>query len=423
MEKLIIDGGNRLEGTIEIQGSKNSSLPILAATLLVKGECVIHNCPKLTDTEFAICILKHLGSKVTQHGNTVVIDSSVLSKCTIPQSLMCEMRSSIVFLGSMLSRLGKAELCQPGGCEIGLRPIDLHISSLRQLGAQIKECHGKLICSCEKGFSGKNISLSFPSVGATENIILASVVSNGITTVSNPAREPEINDLVNFLNSCGGKIVFDKDGSIIIEGVKKLYGCEYEVMSDRIVASTVLSAVALTGGDVLMKKTAPDNMKSVISVFEQMGALIDTSQNSLRIKKDENKPLKCVKKIITMPYPGFPTDAQAPVMASMCLANGTGIIVENIFENRFRHVPYLKRFNADIKVEGRVAVINGRSKLFAAQVEATDLRGGSALVCAALAAEGRSEIANINYIDRGYEKIEEMFRNIGGNIRRDKLNG
>lgn len=420
MEGLIINGSKRLEGKLKVHGSKNSSLPILAASLLVDGECVIHNCPRLSDVNAATDILRYLGSSVRRENDTLIINSSSAKRWDIPEELMREMRSSIVFLGSMLSRMRRAELYTPGGCEIGLRPIDLHLSSLRALGAEICEKSGKLSCCAENGFKGCNITLAFPSVGATENIVIAAAVSEGVTNIFNPAREPEITDTVNFLNACGAKIKINSDWSITVCGVKKLHGCEYTVIPDRITASTYLSAVAATGGDVLVENVVTNHMKSVLSVFEQMGCEIHTEENSVRIRRNER--LRSIKTIRTMPYPGFPTDAQAPVMVALCLAQGTSVMVENIFESRFKHVPCLVRMGADIKTEGRAAVVTGVERLYGARVSATDLRGGGALVAAALAASGESIVTGLHHIDRGYENIAENLKTVGADIRRGSFN-
>lgn len=420
MESLIINGSKRLEGRIKVHGSKNSSLPILASSLLSGGECVLHNCPELSDVRAACDILSYLGCKVSRSSDTVTVDSSSVTKWNIPEKLMHEMRSSIVFLGSILSRMHKAQLYTPGGCEIGLRPIDLHLSSLRLLGADIDEKCGELTGSLEKGFVGRNITLAFPSVGATENIIIAAAVSDGVTNIFNPAREPEITDTINFLNACGAKIKINSDSSITICGVRKLHGCEYTVMPDRITAATYLSAVATAGGDVLVENTVTAHLKSVISVFEQMGCILINEENGVRIKKKER--LHCVKTIKTMPYPGFPTDAQAPVMAAACLACGTSVITENIFESRFKHVPWLVKMGADIKTEGRAAFVTGVETLYGTKVCATDLRGGGALVTAALAARGETVVTQIHHIDRGYENIEKNLSAIGADIRRGSYN-
>ncbi len=415
MSSIIMDGGKRLTGEIDIQGSKNSSLPILAATVLVEGVSVIHNCPLLSDVTAAIEILEHLGCKTKRENNTVTVDSREISCYNIPEELMREMRSSIVFLGSILGRTGKAVLSSPGGCDIGLRPIDLHLSSLKALGCKIVEEHGNIFCSVDKT-NGTDISLSFPSVGATENIILASALGNGRTVIHNAAREPEIEDLASFLNSAGCKIEICSRGTIVIDGVKKAHGCEHKVISDRIAALTFMSAVGAAKGDVLLKNVDTSSFLTVLPYFEQAGCKIKNYGTSLRITMDKS-PLR-VRDIRTMPYPGFPTDAQAPFMAMLTLARGTSIIVENIFENRFKHVGELLRMGAKIKVEGRVAIVEGVNELYAARVNSTDLRGGGALVVAGLCAKGTTVIDSVYHIDRGYEKIEEKLKLLGADIKR-----
>lgn len=418
MDSLIVNSGRRLTGEITVQGSKNSSLPILAATVLVGGVCQIHNCPELTDTKAAIAILRHLGCKVKTGNNTVTVDSSSVTCYNIPDSLMREMRSSIVFLGSILGRTGKVELSAPGGCEIGLRPIDLHLSSLKVMGYKIEEDYGYIRCEKAKDNSSSVISLSFPSVGATENIILAAALSKGRTIIHNAAREPEIYDLVAFLNECGCKISFRMQGTVIIEGVKKLHGCRYSVMADRIVALTYMTGAAITGGDISLNGINTNHFRTVLPVFEGAGCRIEDRKSFLRIRAD--KPLRAVRDIRTMPYPGFPTDAQAPIMAMLTVAQGTSVIIENIFESRFKHVSDLVRMGAKIKIEGKIALIDGVKELYGTSVTASDLRGGAALVVAGLAAKGSTVIGNVSHIDRGYEKIEESFKNLGADIKRVK---
>lgn len=416
MEKLVIHGGNRLSGEIDIQGAKNSALPILAATVLIKGESVIHNCPDLSDIDAAIRILRHLGCKVKKENKTLIVDSREISCYNIPDSLMREMRSSIVFLGSVLGRTGKAVMSSPGGCDIGLRPIDLHLSSLRTLGIKIEEHHGNLFCTRGRDICGGVVSLSFPSVGATENIILACALSEGRTVILNAAREPEIKDLADFLNSCGCKIEIGSHGTVAIEGVRELHSCSHSVISDRIASLTFMSAVAASGGDVLLNNTDTWAYMSVIPIFQQMGCEIKTHKNHLRIKSDK-RPM-AVSDIRTMPYPGFPTDAQAPLTAVLSIASGTSVVVENIFENRFKHIPELQRMGAKIKAEGRVAIIDGTDRLYGARVVCPDLRGGAALVIAGLCASDVTEVEQINHIDRGYECIEKSFSLLGADIKR-----
>lgn len=415
MGNIIINGGKRLGGELKVQGSKNGSLPILAATVLIDGISVIHNCPCLSDVDAAVRILRHLGCKVKREGDTLTVDSRTITRCNIPEELMREMRSSIVFLGSILGRTGKAEMSSPGGCEIGLRPIDLHLSALKSLGTEIEEMHGCISCK-RKTARGAVISLSFPSVGATENIILAAALSKGRTVIYNAAREPEIDDLARFLNKAGCRIRVGKQGTIVIDGVLSARSVEHRVISDRIVALTYMSAVGAAGGDVLLKDTDTSAFLTVLPVFEQAGCNIVWRENSLRIKMN-GKP-KGVRNIRTLPYPGFPTDAQAPVMAMLAFSEDTSVIVENIFENRFKHVGELSRMGANIKIEGRVAIVDGAKSIYGSKVKCTDLRGGAALVVAGVGAKGTTVISSARHIDRGYEKIEDNLRLLGADIVR-----
>lgn len=416
MERLVVKGGERLRGELDVHGAKNSSLPILAATLLYGGETVLHNCPMLSDVDAAIKILLYLGCDVKRENNTLIINSDFINQSEIPESLMHEMRSSIVFLGAIISRMNKARLSFPGGCELGPRPIDLHISSLKKLGAQISEEYGTLDCKAQDGLVGTKINLAFPSVGATENIMLASVMAKGETIIHNAAQEPEIIDLANYLISRGAKIKDAGKSTVIINGVDRLSSTEYKVMPDRIVATTYIAAVAVTGGEALIKDVNTDDLESVIPAFEQAGAKLTLYKNSIFVTGPGI--IKPVKNIRTMPYPGFPTDAQSPIMAMLTLSNGTSVFVENIFESRYKHACELSRMGADIKVEGKVAIVTGVEKLYGASVEATDLRGGAALVIAALAANGETRISNIGHIDRGYEAIEKSLSKLGAKIIR-----
>ncbi|MBP3923284.1 MAG: UDP-N-acetylglucosamine 1-carboxyvinyltransferase [Ruminiclostridium sp.] len=417
-QKLIINGGNQLQGEITVQGAKNSSLPLLSATVLVcEGECVLHNCPRLTDVDYAMRILSCIGVKCRREGSTVITDASAVNNNEIPQSLMREMRSSIVFLGAMLGRLNSCKLSFPGGCELGPRPIDLHLSALREMGAVITEQHGYLLCSAPRGLHGADISLSFPSVGATENIMLAAVRAKGITQIHNAAREPEICDLAKFLTACGAKVHGAGTDIIIVEGVERLSATEHTVISDRIVAATYLAAVGCCKGELILSGVQSAYLGQIIPLMQSMGCRIYSfGRDSVYIRVKDR--LKAPPTIRTMPYPGFPTDAQALLMTATATAQGTTVFVENIFENRYRHVSELARMGAKIKVEGKVAVVEGVPTLYGSELQATDLRGGAALVLAALAAEGRSVVTRLCYIDRGYENIEAVLRTVGADIRR-----
>ena len=417
MSKLIIEGSRRLGGEIKVQGAKNSILPILAASIMCKGECVIKNCPEISDVEVTSKILTYLGCDVSFEDGTFVVNSSGISKNDIPDFLMREMRSSIIFLGSLLGAVGEAKLSLPGGCELGPRPIDLHLDGLRQMGLRIREIHGRLECDTGNGLTGCNIALSFPSVGATENIILAAATARGTTIITNTAKEPEIIDLINFLNKCGAKIKYSHDGTIVIEGVKNLHGTEHSVIPDRIAAVTYMAAAASTASSLVIQNVIEDNISSVIPVFEEAGCIIrNIGKNTIKIDSPARPYFN--RLIRTMPYPGFPTDAQAPVMAMTTIADGTSVFVENIFSNRYKHVGELLRLGADIKVEDKVAVVEGVKRLSGAKITATDLRGAAALIVAGLGAEGITEISGLKHIDRGYEKIEENLCKIGASVKR-----
>lgn len=421
MDKLVINGSKRLTGEIEVHGSKNSVLPILAACVLSQGENIIHNCPMLSDVDAALKILVELGCKVKREEHTVCVDSSGVNGFEISDSLMREMRSSVIFLGAILGRTGKAVLSTPGGCEIGLRPIDMHISAMEQLGAEVFEEHGRLHFECKNGLHGARVILPFPSVGATENIMIASCVANGTTVITNAAREPEISDLADFLNGCGAKIHGAGDSTIIIDGVERLTATTHTVIPDRIAASTYLLAGAITHGRVCIKEIIPAHLGALIPVLKQSGCDISVSNRWICISSPPR--LSRVKTVRTMPYPGFPTDVQAPLTAMLSVADGTSVVVENIFECRYKHVSELIRLGAKINVEGRTAVIEGVPYLTGASVVSPDLRGGFALVIAGLAAKGETVISGVEHIDRGYENPEKLLSALGADIKRIKENG
>lgn len=415
MNVFKINGKARLSGSVRLHGAKNSALPILAAAILVKGECVIHNCPDLSDVRTTVKILESLGCTVKRDGDTLAVNAENIVSSDIDEQMMRTMRSSIIFLGSLVSRTGKASIFYPGGCEIGTRPVDLHLKALKSLGASFCENGSSIACTASE-IRGAKIILPFPSVGATENIIIASAISKGTTTIINPAREPEICDLADFLNNCGARIYGAGETTIEIDGVEKLHSCEHRIIPDRILASTYMSAAAITGSEIIIDDIKPTHLAPVFPVFTEMGCKIYLQGNSLKIQAP--KRLGRVRMIKTMPFPGFPTDSHSPVVAALTTARGTSLLQENIFENRFRYVSELNRFGADIQVNDKIAVINGVKHLHGANVNATDLRGGAALVVAALGAEGASTINYIHHIDRGYERLEENLSNLGADIKR-----
>ncbi len=414
MPKFPIEGANTLCGVIDIQGAKNSILPIMAATLVADGECVIENCPDISDTHTALEILQTLGAQVKHRGNTVWVDCKNVTDYEIPDPLMRKMRSSVIFLGALLTRHRKAVISFPGGCELGPRPIDLHLAALEKMGVEISEEFGSLFCRAEK-ITGCEIPLAFPSVGATENIMLAAVRAKGTTVITNAAREPEIEDLQNFLNAMGAKISGAGTGTVVVRGVDCLSACRHSVIPDRIVTATYLCAVAATRGNALLRHACPRHNAALLSILRQAGCEVEEYEDFIRISCDR---LKSVRAVRTMPYPGFPTDAQAPFMGLMCVAKGSTVFVETVFENRYKHIAELQRMGANITPEGRVAVVEGVPKLKGASVKATDLRGGAALMIAGLAAEGITEISDIYHIDRGYQSPETVLSQLGANIQR-----
>ena len=414
MAEIRINGGRTIGGEIDVQGAKNSVLPVLAATILCGGECTVHNCPKLSDVETSIKILKSLGCKCINENNTVSVNASSINSCEIPEVLMREMRSSVVFLGAIIGKMGRAVISSPGGCELGPRPIDLHLSALSKMGVQIVEEHGFLYCETPDGLKGTEINLSFPSVGATENIILAATLARGVTVIHNAAREPEISDLADFLNSAGARIYGSGSDTVYIYGVESLSGTEHSIIPDRIVAATYMAAAAITNGSITINKIMPSHMVAVLSVFRECGCDIKVSGKSLSLSAENG--ICRVPKIMSLVYPGFPTDAGPVVIAMLTKAAGTTVFVENIFENRFRYVDELKRLGANIKTEGKIAVIEGVKTLSGASCKATDLRGGAALVVAALSAKGETVVKDIHHILRGYDDITGNLRRLNADI-------
>ena len=414
MISYIIEGGRRLEGTLEVSGSKNASLPIIAASILSGKITKLYNVPNIHDTQITLKILEILGCKIYKRNGKIVIDSSNMEEHKIPDDLMRQMRSSVVLAGAILGRFKKATFSYPGGCDIGSRPIDLHLKGLRKLGIEIEEEAGYINCKTNQ-IIGSKIQLDFPSVGATENIIMASVLAEGETIITNAAMEPEIVDLQNFLNKMGAKIKGAGTNVIKIDGVKTLKNVSYNVMPDRIEAGTLLCATAITGGKIELNKVEPIHIGPVISKLEESGCKINVGKNSVILEAP--KRLKAVD-IKTMPYPGFPTDMQSVFATVLATVKGTSVIVENIFENRYKFIQELTRMGAKTTIEGRTAVIKGVKKLYGANVKATDLRGGAALVLAGTVAKGTTKIENIEYILRGYENFENKLKNVNIDIKR-----
>ncbi len=415
MDTYFITGGRRLSGTVPVHGSKNSVLPILSAAILARGECVIHNCPDLSDVSATGDILKSLGCTLRRQGTTVMVDASALGDCAVPDFLMQRLRSSVLFLGALLARHGEAALCFPGGCELGPRPIDLHLKALSRLGANVMVEEGRLLCQRGK-LSGSVISLPFPSVGATENAMLAACGAEGTTVICNAAREPEIVDLQRFLRAMGAEVRGAGGSAIVIEGGRPLHACEYTVMSDRIVAATYLSAVAAAGGEAELLGADCRTLGPVSAALTEAGCEIRSEKDKIWIKSEGC--LRGIRPVYTAPYPGFPTDAQPMLMAALCGGTGDTLFVENIFAGRYSHVPSLQAMGADIALDGRQAEVRGTGGLHGTSVEARDLRGGAALVVAALGAQGDSVISGLSYMDRGYDGLDLALRSMGAHMTR-----
>ena len=413
MSNYIIEGGKRLEGTVKISGSKNSSLPIIAATILNAGKTTLYNVPNIQDTQMMFKILEMLGAKIEKKNEKIKIDTSKIKKFEIPPELMHKMRSSVILAGALLGRYHKAIFSYPGGCDIGSRPIDLHLKSFEKLGITVNQNHGIIECLTEK-IKGEKIDLDFPSVGATENAILASVLVDGTTIITNAAREPEIIDLQNFLNKMGAKVTGAGTDEIQIKGVQQLKDVSYNIMPDRIEAGSFLCFAAATKGNVILEDVNSTHITPIINKLEEAGCKIDIGKSKIKILAP--KKLKAID-IKTMPYPGFPTDMQSVFSAMLTTAKGTSIIVENIFENRYKYTQELNKMGARITVEGKSAVIRGVKRIYGADVKATDLRGGAALVLAGLVAKGTTKIENIEYILRGYENLEKKLSKLGANIK------
>ena len=417
MEKLIVKGGNRLVGAVKTSGAKNAVLPIIAASILGTTPSHLDEVPMLEDVHTISEVLKCLGLAVecSPEKNVLDIDSTEITSYEAPYELVRTMRASFLVMGPLLARIGKARISMPGGCAIGARPIDIHLKGFEALGVKIEQGHGYIEASAPEGLKGPSIYFDFPSVGATENIMMAASLAEGTTILENAAEEPEIVDLANYLNKMGAKIRGAGTDTIRIEGVEKLHGADYTIIPDRIEAGTYMIAAAMTGGDIVVENVLPEHQKPLIAKLREAGAVVEEDIDKVRVIG--KNPLKAVS-IKTLPYPGFPTDMQAQMMAMMVIAEGRSKVTETVFENRFMHVVELNRMGAQISTEGRSAVIDGPCKLTGCDVRATDLRAGAAMILAGLVAEGTTRIGDLHHIDRGYENIVAKLKNLGADIER-----
>jgi UDP-N-acetylglucosamine 1-carboxyvinyltransferase len=415
LEKLIIEGGKPLSGTIRIHGAKNAALPILAASIMARGVNIIDNVPRLLDIEVMLRILAALGCRTEHIGDRVTLDSSNIRSSHIPKDLMTLMRSSIFLMGPLLARTGEVQVYQPGGCAIGTRRIDLHLKGLEALGASIEERDGLIICKADR-LVGTEIMLDFPSVGATENIMMAAATAEGTTFIHNAAREPEIVDLQNMLNRMGAHISGAGTDTITVIGVNELTACPYRIIPDRIVAGTLMVAAAVTRGHIIIRDVNPAHLTAIIHVLRRAGVRITIEGDVISVSS-KDRP-RALDRIVTAPYPAFPTDLQAQIMVFLALSDGMSIIKETIFEGRFKHIGELTRMGADITQDLNCAFIRGVSRLYGNTVEATDLRAGAAIVIAGLAANGTTIIEQVHHIDRGYEQIDQILSHLGASIHR-----
>ena len=421
MSHITICGTAPLRGEISLQRAKNSVLPVLAATLLHRGQSCIRDCPVLSDVEAAIDILRHLGCPVAWQGRDLLVDASSLTGCTIPPALMHRCRASVLFLGALLGRCGEAELSFPGGCFLGPRPIDMHLSALQALGTEITVRGERLRC-CAPHLCGREIRLPFPSVGATENAMLAAAAAEGVTVISNAAREPEIADLQTFLQKMGVHIHGAGTSTVAIRGSQQLRDAHHRCIGDRIVAATYLCATAATGGQITVKDADYRHLSPVLTALQQAGCTVRSTADTITLSSNGGH-LRAVDTVRTAPYPGFPTDAQPLLMAALLRARGETTFIETMFENRYRHVPQLRKMGADICLADRCAAVCGVERLCGAQVSAPDLRGGAALMIAALSAEGTTQIHDIHHILRGYEDVTDNFRALGAQINQGNNEG
>ncbi|MBT2678642.1 UDP-N-acetylglucosamine 1-carboxyvinyltransferase [Bacillus sp. ISL-35] len=416
MEKIIVRGGQRLSGSVKVEGAKNAVLPVIAATLLASdGKSVIRDVPTLSDVYTINEVLRSLNAVVEFENNTITVDASRELKIEAPFEYVRKMRASVLVMGSLLARNGRARVALPGGCAIGSRPIDQHLKGFEAMGATVKVGNGFIEAEAVDGLHGAKIYLDFPSVGATENIMMAAVLAKGTTTIENVAKEPEIVDLANFLNKMGAKVKGAGTGTIKIEGVEVLFGADHNIIPDRIEAGTFMVASAITGGNVLVKGAVPEHLSSLVAKMEEMGVTIIEEEDGLRVIGPEK--LKAVD-IKTMPHPGFPTDMQSQMMALLLRAQGTSMITETVFENRFMHVEEFRRMNANIKIDGRSVIMNGPSDLQGAEVAATDLRAAASLILTGLVADGVTRVTELYHLDRGYVDFHHKLAALGADIER-----
>ncbi|MBS4218916.1 UDP-N-acetylglucosamine 1-carboxyvinyltransferase [Bacillus sp. FJAT-49711] len=417
MEKIIVRGGKRLSGTVKVEGAKNAVLPVIAASLLAsEGKSIIRDVPILSDVYTIGEVLRHLNASVKFVDKTIIVDASENLNIEAPFEYVRKMRASVLVMGSLLARQGRARVALPGGCAIGSRPIDLHLKGFEAMGAKVKVENGFIEATADK-LRGAKIYLDFPSVGATQNIMMAAVLAEGSTVIENCAKEPEIVDLANYLNSMGAFVRGAGTGTIRIEGVEKLYGADHTIIPDRIEAGTFMVAAAITGGNVLVQGAVPEHLSSVIAKLEEMNVTVIEEANGVRVIGPDK--LKAVD-IKTMPHPGFPTDMQSQMMALLVCAEGTSIITETVFENRYMHAEEFRRMNSDIKIEGRSVIVNGPSQLQGAEVAATDLRAAAALIIAGLKADGYTRVTELKHLDRGYLDFHLKLRSLGADIERVK---
>ncbi len=417
MEEILINGGNRLEGKVLIKGSKNSILPILAASILAdEGKSIIYDVPNLKDVENLIEIIEHLGVKIERKDNMLTVDATLMDRFDATLDCVSELRASLFLLGPIIARFGFAEISQPGGCAIGTRPIDLHLKGLEALGVIFEKTHG-VIRGKTEGLKGAKIYLDFPSVGATENLMMAASVAEGQTILENVAEEPEIVDLANYLNNMGAKITGAGTNVIKVYGVPKLKGTVHTVIPDRIEAGTYMIAVGAAGGNVLVENVIADHLKPVLAKLREAGITVNEEFEGVRVISEGSKACKGIN-IKTMPYPGFPTDMQAQMLGMLLCAKGRSYVTETIFERRFQHIEEFRKMGADIIMVGNTVDLTGTDQIYGATVYATDLRAGAALVIAGLYAEGETRVGNVHFIDRGYDGLVENLKNLGADIKR-----